>query len=106
MYSGRGEDLVGPLLTMFEEETGIDTEVRYGDSAEMLLLIQEEGDNSPADVYYSQGAGFLGELSSTGGLAELPAELLDQVPEGSARPPTTGSDCPAAHARSSTTPTN
>jgi iron(III) transport system substrate-binding protein len=80
VYSGRGEDLVGPLLEMFEEETGIDTEVRYGDSAEMLLLIQEEGDNSPADVYYSQGAGFLGELSSTEALTTLPEELLEQVP--------------------------
>ncbi len=80
VYSGRGEDLVGPLLEMFEAETGIETEVRYGDSAEMLLLIQEEGDNSPADVYYSQGAGFLGELSSTGALLTLPAELLDQAP--------------------------
>ncbi|HSP28789.1 MAG TPA: hypothetical protein VLN74_09590, partial [Ilumatobacteraceae bacterium] len=80
VYSGRGEDLVGPLLELFEEETGIDTEVRYGDSAEMLLLIQEEGDNSPADVYYSQGAGFLGELSSTGALTTLPDELVEQVP--------------------------
>jgi len=82
VYSGRGEDLVGPLLDLFEEETGIDTEVRYGDSAEMLLLIQEEGDNSPADVYYSQGAGFLGELAATGALAVLPAEILGQVPAG------------------------
>ncbi len=82
VYSGRGEDLVGPLLEMFEEESGIDVEVRYGDSAEMLLLIQEEGDNSPADVYYSQGAGFLGELSSTGNLTELPSDLLEQVPAG------------------------
>jgi iron(III) transport system substrate-binding protein len=80
VYSGRGEDLVGPLLELFEQETGIDTEVRYGDSAEMLLLIQEEGDNSPADVYYSQGAGFLGELSSTGAFMTLPDELLEQVP--------------------------
>jgi iron(III) transport system substrate-binding protein len=80
VYSGRGEDLVGPLLDLFEQETGIDAEVRYGDSAEMLLLIQEEGDNSPADVYYSQGAGFLGELSSTGALMTLPDELLEQVP--------------------------
>jgi iron(III) transport system substrate-binding protein len=80
VYSGRGEDLVGPLLEQFEQETGIDTEVRYGDSAEMLLLIQEEGDNSPADVYYSQGAGFLGELSSTGSLLTLPDELLEQAP--------------------------
>ncbi len=80
VYSGRGEDLVGPLIEMFENETGIDTEVRYGDSAEMLLLIQEEGDNSPADVYYSQGAGFLGELSSNDALLTLPDELLEQVP--------------------------
>jgi iron(III) transport system substrate-binding protein len=80
VYSGRGEDLVGPLLELFEEETGIDTEVRYGDSAEMLLLIQEEGDNSPADVYYSQGAGFLGALSATGALTTLPDEILEQVP--------------------------
>lgn len=81
IYSGRGEDLVGPLIEQFEAATGIDAEVRYGDSAEMLLLIQEEGDNSPADVYYSQGAGFLGELSTQGALAELPNEVLSAVPE-------------------------
>jgi iron(III) transport system substrate-binding protein len=81
VYSGRGEDLVGPLMEMFTDATGIDVEVRYGNSAEMLLLIQEEGGNSPADVYYSQGAGFLGELSSAGGLLELDAAVLELVPE-------------------------
>jgi len=79
LYSGRGEDLVQPIIDDFIEISGIDVEVRYGDSAEMLLLIQEEGDNSPADVYYSQGAGFLGVLSEGGGLAELPADVLDRV---------------------------
>jgi iron(III) transport system substrate-binding protein len=81
VYSGRGEDLVGPLIEMFEAETGIPAEVRYGDSAEMLLLIQEEGDNSPADVFFSQGAGFLGQLSTDGDLVELPTDVLDLVPE-------------------------
>jgi iron(III) transport system substrate-binding protein len=81
VYSGRTEDLVGPLVEEFIAATGIDTEVRYGDSAEMLLLIEEEGDNSPADVYYSQGAGYLGELSSVGGLEPLDPALLDRVPE-------------------------
>lgn len=81
VYSGRTEDLVGPLVEEFIAATGIDTEVRYGDSAEMLLLIEEEGENSPADVYYSQGAGFLGELSSVGGLEALDPALLDKVPE-------------------------
>jgi iron(III) transport system substrate-binding protein len=80
VYSGRGEDLVGPLLEMFEKTTGIPTEVRYGDSAEMLLLIQEEGENSPADVFFSQGAGYLGQLSAAGNLADLPEDLLGLAP--------------------------
>jgi iron(III) transport system substrate-binding protein len=80
VYSGRSEELVGPLLEMFEEETGITVEVRYGDTAEMAGLIQTEGDNSPADLYYGQDAGALGALSSGGRLVELPEELLEQVP--------------------------
>jgi iron(III) transport system substrate-binding protein len=81
VYSGRGEDLVGPLIDMFTDETGIDVNVRYGDSAEMLLLIEEEGDNSPADVFYSQGAGFLGVLSADDGLAPLDPAILAKVPD-------------------------
>jgi iron(III) transport system substrate-binding protein len=87
IYSGRGEDLVGPIVERFSEVTGIQTEVRYGNSAEMLLLIQEEGANSPADVYYSQGAGFLGTLSESGDLAELPDDILDRVVDPELRSP-------------------
>jgi iron(III) transport system substrate-binding protein len=87
VYSGRGEDLVQPIVDRFTDETGIEVEVRYGNSAEMLLLIQEEGANSPADVYYSQGAGFLGTLSADGGLAELPDEILDRVIDPELRSP-------------------
>ena len=105
IYSGRGEDLVGPLLEQFEAATGVDTEVRYGDSAEMLLLIQEEGENSPADVYYSQGAGFLGVLSNAGGLTELPADVLDLHQRACGRRTPTGSASRAEPVRSSTTPT-
>jgi len=81
VYSGRGEDLVGPIIERFTAATGIEVNVRYGNSSEMLLLIQEEGNNSPADVYYSQGAGFLGILSNDGGLAPLPEDVLALVPE-------------------------
>lgn len=87
VYSGRGEDLVQPIIDAFEEQTGITVEVRYGNSAEMLLLIQEEGANSPADVYYSQGAGFLGTLSAEGSLVELPDDVLDRVVDPELRSP-------------------
>ena len=87
VYSGRGEDLVAPIIDRFTTSTGIPVEVRYGNSAEMLLLIQEEGDNTPADVYYAQGAGFLGTLSQSGLLAPLSEETLARVVDPELRSP-------------------
>ena len=79
VYSGRGEDLVAPVIDAFSDATGIGAEVRYGNSAEMLLLITEEGDNTPADVYYSQGAGFLGLLAADGRLATLDDDIMARL---------------------------
>ncbi|MBN1220271.1 MAG: iron ABC transporter substrate-binding protein [Anaerolineae bacterium] len=79
IYAGRTEDLVGPLIEQFEAESGLEVEVRYGDTAQMAATILEEGDNSPADVYYGQDAGALGALANAGRLARLPEVLLNQV---------------------------
>jgi|GEM_PF-39879 len=79
IYSGRSEDLVGPLIEQFEQESGLNVEVRYGATTEMAATILEEGGHSPADIYYSQDAGALGALAQAGRLAPLPATLLEQV---------------------------
>lgn len=79
VYSGREEELVAPLFDRFTESTGIDVEVRYGDSAELAATIAEEGDNSPADVFFAQDPGSLGAVDAQ--LAELPSETLDRVAE-------------------------
>jgi iron(III) transport system substrate-binding protein len=83
VYSGRNEELIGPLLEQFSEQTGIAVDVRYDQSANLALLIQEEGDRSPADVFISQSPGAEGYLDEHGRLAELPQDLLDLVPAGS-----------------------
>ena len=80
IYSGRNENLVGPLITQFTQETGIQVEVRYGSTPELAATILEEGRNSPADVFFAQDAGSLGALSKAGIFAPLPADLLDDVP--------------------------
>ena len=82
VYSGRGEDLVGSVIADFEEQSGIDVEVRYGDTAELAALLLEEGDASPADVYWAQDAGALGAISQQGLFAELPQDVLDRVEDG------------------------
>ena len=80
VYSGRSQNLVGPLLERFAEDTGIDVEVRYGGSTDLALLLQEEGDKTPADVFISRSPGPIGFLAERGLLAELDGDVLALAP--------------------------
>lgn len=79
VYSGRSQELIEPLVERFERETGIDVSVRYGGTAELAATILEEGDNSPADLFFAQDAGALGALVDQGRFATLPDDLLSLV---------------------------
>ena len=79
IYSGRSEELIADLLTTFTAETGIEVEVRYGDSAELAAQILEEGQNIRADVYFGQDAGALGALAKEGVTKTLPSDITDLV---------------------------
>ena len=79
IYSGREQDLVGPLLDRFAREEGVDIKVRYGGTPELAATINEEGDASPADVFFSQDAGALGTLQGERRLAKLPREVIGAV---------------------------
>jgi iron(III) transport system substrate-binding protein len=80
LYSGRSESLVGPVLEQFSAATGVDVETKYADTAELAALLLEEGERSPADVFFAQDAGALGAVSSSGLFSPLPPSLLDLVP--------------------------
>lgn len=79
VYSGRNEELVGPLIEQFKQATGIDVQVKYGDTAELAATILEEGANTPADVFFAQDAGALGALTNEGRLQTLSDDLLNRV---------------------------
>ena len=80
LYSGRGESMVQPVINQFEKESGIEVRVRYGGTAQLAVLLQEEGRRSPADVYWGQDAGAMGAVSKASLLAELPEEIYADLP--------------------------
>ena len=79
VYSGRAEDLIGPIIEQCTRDTGVKVNVRYGGTSELAAAILEEGKNSPADVYWAQDPGALGALSQKGVLARLPDSILTRV---------------------------
>lgn len=81
IYSGRDERFVKPAFEKFTELTGIELRVRYGDSAQLAATLLEEGNNSPADLFFSQDAGALGAVAARGRLAVLPIGTLRRVPK-------------------------
>mgnify|MGYP001059463412 CR=1 FL=1 len=80
VYSGRSKSLIGPLLEQVQRALGIDVRVRYGDTAELAAALLEEGDRSPADLFFAQDAGALGAVAREGRFIELPNDVLERVP--------------------------
>ena len=79
IYVGRGESLVQPLIDQYVEASGQKVQVRYAGSAELAAQILEEGQNSPADVFFAQDAGALGAISKAGYLQAIPRDTLELI---------------------------
>lgn len=80
LYSGRNENFVKPVVDAFTEATGISVEVRYGDgTADLASTILNEGETTPADLFWSQDAAWIGAIGDRGLLSALPENVLNLV---------------------------
>jgi len=80
IYSGRDEALVEPIMDRFTRETGIELKVRYASSVSLATALVEEGQNSPADVFWATEPGTLGLVAARGLLKRLPQTTVGRVP--------------------------
>jgi iron(III) transport system substrate-binding protein len=81
IYSGRTENLIEPVLEAFACATGVSVQVRWGSSTQLALLIDEEGNRSPADVFLSRSPGPVGFLESKDLLGTIDDSVLNLVSE-------------------------
>ena len=72
LYSGRSSSLVDDIVERFERETGIDVKLKYAGTPELAQILIEEGDASPADLFWAQDAGSLGVVAKRGLFVDLP----------------------------------
>lgn len=79
VYSGRSRPLVEGLVEQFEEQADFPVEVRYGTDAQLLAALQEEGERSPADLFWANTTGALAEAQQQNLLGSIPNSLTQNV---------------------------
>ncbi len=84
IYSGRGETLIDPIIQQFSSVTGIEVAVKYASTTELAATLQEEGDRTPADVFFAQDPGGLGAVEDM--FVPLPDSILGRVPDWARSP--------------------
>jgi iron(III) transport system substrate-binding protein len=80
LYNGQHEQTTALLVAAFERQTGIKVHVRSGDEATLASQIEQEGANSPADVFYTENTPVLEALREKSLLAPVAQSTLAAVP--------------------------
>lgn len=87
VYSHRHYDTDQQLFQRFTEETGIRVNVVTASADELITRLENEGENSPADVLITVDAGRLHRAKSKGLLQPVRSELLETAVPSSLRDP-------------------
>lgn len=87
VYSGRKENLIKPLLDRFTAETGIKTNLVTAKADKLLTRLENEGRNTPADLFITVDAGRLYRAKQAGVLASTQSEVLNSAVPAHLRDP-------------------
>ncbi len=79
LYSAQHEQMVDMLAAGFTKTTGIAVQVHSGEAPEIASQLAQEGDASPADIYFTENSPELTLLDEKGLLAPVAAATLAQT---------------------------
>ncbi|GIL35949.1 extracellular solute-binding protein [Phycicoccus jejuensis] len=82
IYSAQHKNLTEEWGKEFQEKTGIEVQVRYGNDSSMGSQIVQEGASSPADVFLTENSPAMTTVERAGLLAPVDASTLAQVGPG------------------------
>ena len=80
IYNAQHEELLDQLVPLFEEESGLDVELRSGQDLEMANQIVEEGADSPADVFLTENSPAMSIVDNAGLFSPAPTGALATIP--------------------------
>ena len=81
VYNAQHEQLLEEIAPLFEEETGIEVNLRNGKDSELAAQLVQEGDASPADVFLTENSPAMSAVERAGLFAELGDEATAPIPE-------------------------
>ena len=81
IYNAQHEELMTEIVPLFEEETGLDVELRNGKDLELANQLVAEGEDSPADVFLTENSPAMSIVDNAGLFAPVSEEATAPIPD-------------------------
>ncbi len=81
IYNAQHEELMDEIVPLFEEETGLDVELRNGKDLELANQLVAEGGDSPADVFLTENSPAMSIVDNEDLFTTVSDEALAPIPE-------------------------
>jgi iron(III) transport system substrate-binding protein len=81
LYSAQHEQTTDAMIAAFTKQTGIHVRVEQNDEDVLTAQLEEEGELTPADVFYTENSNWLEQLSDQHMLAKVDTATLAAVPK-------------------------
>ncbi len=81
VYNAQHEELMAEVAPLFEEQTGIEVELRSGKDLELANQLVAEGEESPADVFLTENSPAMTLVDNAGLFAPVDQSTLELIPD-------------------------